>query len=1446
MPEDKGKSVKAPKSKSNDDFAPQLVKSKSEIPKNAVLKIDSDGGEYWEVETKHEETKKKMYPPSSGKKRTGTPRKKDPEKSSTFGSTIQRYKLPPPEVIPPKQTGLYGGISTYEKIDPAAQWGADYGITTFTFPDEYGRYTNTSRTTNIDKEGNEIAYDLANPLNSFKDGKFTPTLTGRTIDDVRNEWSLVGMSKPTDYSGNKANPDYKGSLMMPGTKATRVAGGGGGEFNQRNIANVPNALDKVPIGYIEQKYDTQGNPIVTPNVGVQMDTKNITPLRKGEMEVGRMYNIENPIEIKGKFAKGGIVSKIKGYYDGGPVYNPNMNIDGTYGDSNSSYKPIDTFGSGVVGMNDQYTAQNNMQAKKAIDENKKKANQQKARNVANGIGEGMGGIGSAYYNSQPAQNEGESARNAGLAAASQMGPIGGMIGGIAAIGDKIGKPIRNRSEKVDASGELLDEGKAKRNAAIGITFSPSKRLTYEGGLTDVTGQKYIDSIENKTKSQLAEVNAANTASKQQQAILARNNQEENPTLTNPYDLTGATFDKNQNMILADGQQFDKNRPMMNKGGIVGKIKNMYADGGEIKGKGTAKSDSIMAEVKEGSFVVPAENAELAKGIRKLYLKAPNKKANLKQEEGEAVKLSNGEHLFTPEENEYLESIGIELEDLAPNSEENNEEMIMGGMLKRADGGLVEGEGDPLIPYSKSIVPLVNKKDSAAFQTGYMEANPRNTIVDKYGNVAYPSGLLKSGSEMMKEVSESNKKFALEMNSPEKAGMYAAYLANQEKYKKGVSAGMNLTNQDVIDIAKDKIEGYSFPIDRLSPVDQKRIQKAMVDLGTSKKADGGKIMAPKIKKYAAGGDVVDGEPEIKTSKIEGRRNSTGNKDFDTQIDELSKKEYSKVEDVKSDIDKLQSLQEKYSSLYGKNSEEIALTIQKLHKTVPVVEKNESNYKRDSEINKNIELDKKELKEMGASDAQIKEYETEATTGNNKYFDKYRNEAKKKIAGELSYSNAGKSKALDEDLLKKDAKNFYAKRLIESINNVEIAKLKPQNFTREQIDNFNKDVELYKRKSLDVDDAIKNGGMKLVRERDVYRDLSKTKPSSSANTSDAIISETKNKSDVVTPKTNLETAPKLKQSDKTYEELIKKPVSYVGTPEAWKKAVDDSIAKGDTIPKGGVPTTKPSLKAPKVTTSKVTVDNLPTKDLSLQGLKQDAELKVANQAAMQEASIANAPTRQAVINDANVTSNENYLAAKPKSKNAWADKLSNIDPTAFVGIGQAALGLNMLGKEKRPIDKAVIDPTYNAAVNRAQQDALFGLTPEQRFMAEQDIQGGLNDAKFAGLNSSASGSFNLNRAAINDAWRNKLGLKQADAEMRMNKQKYADVMAGDRASILAGNRRQAFKDSMDAFQQKQQAGSELIGAGLANTIGAYRFRQDQQARLKADEARGYSLNNYNPTT
>lgn len=110
----------------------------------------------------------------------------------------------------------------------------------------------------------------------------------------------------------------------------------------------------------------------------------------------------------------------------------------------------------------------------------------------------------------------------------------------------------------------------------------------------------------------------------------------------------------------------------------------YKDGGKIVGPGGPKSDSILAKVKPGSFVVPAENADTAEAIRAQVLKdggkikkAPSvkKKANLDQEDGELVKLSNGEHLFSPEERKkIIYELGEDvLEMLAPNAEENESE-----------------------------------------------------------------------------------------------------------------------------------------------------------------------------------------------------------------------------------------------------------------------------------------------------------------------------------------------------------------------------------------------------------------------------------------------------------------------------------------------------------------------------------------------------------------------------------------------------------------------------------------------------------------------------------------------------------------------------------------------------------------------------------------------------
>lgn len=108
-----------------------------------------------------------------------------------------------------------------------------------------------------------------------------------------------------------------------------------------------------------------------------------------------------------------------------------------------------------------------------------------------------------------------------------------------------------------------------------------------------------------------------------------------------------------------------------------------AKGGVVKGKGGPKDDSIKAKVAPKSFIVPAENAHVAKEVKKMI--APSKKkddvANLNQGGGVEVKLSNGEFMFTPEEREeIIQELGEEfLEALAPNAEDEDEGMREGGL-----------------------------------------------------------------------------------------------------------------------------------------------------------------------------------------------------------------------------------------------------------------------------------------------------------------------------------------------------------------------------------------------------------------------------------------------------------------------------------------------------------------------------------------------------------------------------------------------------------------------------------------------------------------------------------------------------------------------------------------------------------------------------------------------
>lgn len=497
-----------------------------------------------------------------------------------------------------------------------------------------------------------------------------------------------------------------------------------------------------------------------------------------------------------------------------------------------------------------------------------------------------------------------------------------------------------------------------------------------------------------------------------------------PTITNDKVMEVAMSGKGYDALNKyDKQRVDAMKQHMNDKGnkdmiTFPKMIQGKADGGEIRGKGTTKSDSIHAKVEEGSFIVPAENAELAKGIRKLYLKVPNKKANVNQKEGEEVLLSNKEHLFTPEENEDLESMGINLEALAPNAE------------KEEDG----------------------------------------------------------------------------------------------------------------------------------------------------KAKGGPILSEKEAKQAL--------------------NNTKTQQF--------------------------------------------LLRQKLNK-------------------------------------QISDYEANPNRDPN----------------QLPIINSLKSK-------------------VKTIN-------------------------------------------------DTYGYKNEYTPSAVNN-----VPANKNAS-APTTGTSLR-APKSKQE--------------VATPLEMKKS--PSLTEGSGIPNADIP-----------------VGNLKMGDVS------------------------NMPSPQ---------QKAQYYGNK---KSGILGALSNIDPTMAVGPMQTAMGINMLQGSTRPVDKAVLDATYNANVNRAQDQGKYGYTPEQLAMLNQENQASLNDARFSARNfagGNAGTAFNQERQAINQGWANKLGLTSADQQLRMQKQQYADEQVANRANTLSANRRQAYMDALGAFQQKQAAGSELIGAGLQNVIGAYRYNKE----LNNEEAQNNQRN------
>lgn len=385
------------------------------------------------------------------------------------------------------------------------------------------------------------------------------------------------------------------------------------------------------------------------------------------------------------FKKGGLVAKIKGYDGGGiiPDINTGTQVNASpsmYGGMSQNYQQTNmsgdpnNFNSSLASSmtnkgNDTYSNKFNM-PKFSVQTSQSTAPTTNAYMQAQGYGD--------FAKQQQQANSANNAVNSGI---SQIPVIGSAIGAGTAL-EGVGKSAL----KYDANGNPVGSNDLSTgyNRSLNTAFTPA----HEQGIDDFSKGNVGYGI-----ADIASGGMAKTSASMVGTALGNNNwlgnvsnnyanSTNNPTIKSTTKLNPKTgLYENVGSTLT---QPDKG---FKKGGLV----QMCAEGGLIKGKGTSKSDSINAEIKGNSFVVPSENVSEAKQIKKEILgKNPNEIANLKQGGGTPVKLSDTEMLFTPKEVLELTRAGIDLDKLAPHAEKamNTYMKSKGGVIGMcAKGGL---------------------------------------------------------------------------------------------------------------------------------------------------------------------------------------------------------------------------------------------------------------------------------------------------------------------------------------------------------------------------------------------------------------------------------------------------------------------------------------------------------------------------------------------------------------------------------------------------------------------------------------------------------------------------------------------------------------------------------------------------------------------------------------
>lgn len=330
----------------------------------------------------------------------------------------------------------------------------------------------------------------------------------------------------------------------------------------------------------------------------------------------------------------------------------------------------------------------------------KQANQNRNGKIAQGLGGAALGVGTSMYNNVSGDSaQTKQTEQAIDSTAASVLPWYGLAKGAS----DIGRSQLPRDQYGNVTGGVnrgLDEFMApqhenalaayQREGALGVAkefFTPA--AAFRGG-ADILG------LSNRTSGLAGAINkfSGNTAinKKIQDQQDAGNQQMANQiALFNTQQKAfqqgrvNAAIAQRDNMETGLAQPYYRGVTQIgSSGGGLG-----FAEGGKIQGAGTAKSDSINAKVKPGSFVVPAKNAPAAEVIRKTILKAPVVKANLSQKGGESVRLSNGEHLFNPREVDKLESYGMNLDILAPDADNDyTADLRQDAVLKKNGGNIM--------------------------------------------------------------------------------------------------------------------------------------------------------------------------------------------------------------------------------------------------------------------------------------------------------------------------------------------------------------------------------------------------------------------------------------------------------------------------------------------------------------------------------------------------------------------------------------------------------------------------------------------------------------------------------------------------------------------------------------------------------------------------------------